>query len=82
MAGGVPPAAAGTSYLSVNVYRGQGRWWVSVLERTPGRPYPRLVRNVAVSKLPEDCESLSDALGAAARILAQLSADTATPAAP
>lgn len=71
--GQAPLPVANRSYLSINLYRGQGRWWVSVLERTPGRPYPRLLRNVMVQKLPEETETLSEALRAASRLLAELS---------
>ena len=59
-------------YLAVNVYPGSGRWNVAVMVREPGRPYPRLVRNLATIPLPSDTEDLHSALLAASEALARM----------
>lgn len=56
-------------YLSVNVYRGSGRWHVVAMLREPGKPYPRLLRTLFVSDLPGNVPDLPSALEAASQRL-------------
>lgn len=57
------------TYLSVNVYRGKGRWICTVLEREPGKPYPRLVQTLGTKDLGPDTAPLREALQAASDAL-------------
>lgn len=66
-------------YLAVNVYEGSGGWRVAVMVREPGRPYPRLISQVADIPLRTDRGNLSGALEAASEALARLSGELAPP---
>lgn len=62
-------------YLTVNVYPFAGNWQAVALLKTPGRPYPRLLRPIGQWPLPDQRQSLPEALRAAAVVLQQAADD-------
>jgi hypothetical protein len=62
-------------YLSVNVYPVKDGWRCAVLIRTPGRPFPRLVRPVGLYDLSPGGRDMASALRAGASLLEDLARD-------